>query len=153
MSSIDINANCTDVPVFRFNITISNSTDEIFSFESTDSTNDVITIDETLSLVDLGVGNYTVQYECADPHTSKKIDNYNIRKNSTFSKLRYTASTVIEGETKLKQNSYEISYPSVNTVNITDYGTTKSSDGSKYQFWYDTGLVADKTQNQSSCFQ
>jgi len=132
MSSIEISGNCTDLPVFRFNITISNSSNEIASFQSTDSVNDIISISETLDLTNLGVGNYTIQYECADPHTKNKIENYNVRKNTTNSKIKYTTP---------EKNIYEIIYSDVNTVNITSYGTSKSNDGSKYNFWYDTGLI------------
>ncbi len=83
-TSINIIANCTDLPVFRHNITITNVSDTIASFENLVPVNNIIRIEETLDISELGAGNYTVTHTCSDPHTKKKIDNYTREKPSEY---------------------------------------------------------------------
>jgi len=135
VASINIKSNCTDTPVFRLNITIRNSSDTIASFESRSSVNNFIVIDENLNIADLGVGIYSVNNTCADPHTKKIISNYNIKTNDSEYGIRFT----IDPKTQ-----FRIRYLN-DSLGIVDYGSSKDSGNSKYNFWYDTGEVETKT--------
>ncbi len=135
VASINIKSNCTDTPVFRLNITIRNLSDTIASFESRSSVNNFIVIDENLNIADLGVGIYSVNNTCADPHTKKIISNYNIKTNDSEYGIRFT----IDPKTQ-----FRIRYLN-DSLGIIDYGSSKDSGNSKYNFWYDTGEVETKT--------
>lgn len=127
VSEVRIQANCTDVPVFRFNITVENDTDRVFSFESLSPVNNVISIDETLSITNLGSGNYTINYTCADPHTGKIAD-YNIRKNLSDIAIRWVTPSRHEFKIRYLQNSLDIS----------TFGSEKTLNEDKYRFWFNT---------------
>ena len=134
--SINIKANCTDAPVFRFNITIENATDRIASFESRSPINNFLLIDENLLTLNLGVGNYTITYTCADPHTKELIGDYNIKKNSSDYGIRFITTS---------RNRILIRYLN-NSDEIIDFGSKKADSNDRYEFWYDTGLVESKTE-------
>ncbi len=137
LSSIQIKANCTDAPVFRFNITIENATDRIASFESRTPVNNFIIIDEILDISDLGIGDYTINYSCADPHTKQIIGNYNIKNNNSDLGINYVA---------LDGNKFKIRYIDNATTGVTNFGSSKAVTNDRYKFWYDTGLVKSKTE-------
>lgn len=136
ITNINIKANCTDVPVFRFNITIDNTSNRIASFESRTPVNNFIVIDEQLNIETLGLGNYTITYTCADPHTTKIIQNYNIKKNDSEYGIKYTTSN----------NQIIIRYLN-DSLGIIDYGTSKTLEGDKYKFWYNTGETETKSKH------
>lgn len=124
ISSISIKTTCTDNPVFRLNITIENATDRIASFESRSPVDNVITIDESLSISNLGIGNYTITNTCADPHTKTIIGNYYIKKNSSNYGITYN-------------RLFTIRYLNDSGIGIKSFGTSKEAD--RYKFWYRSG--------------
>ncbi len=132
---INIKANCTDSPVFRFNITVENATDRIASFESRNSVNNFIIIDEQLSIANLGVGNYTINYTCADPHTRERIADYNIKTNSTDYRIRYITPD---------KNDFTIRYLQ-NSLPIETFGSSKTEVGDRYRFWFNTNVTETRT--------
>lgn len=137
--SINVNAECTDSPVFKFNITITNATDTIFSAQDLSPSANKLTIDESLDISDVGIGTYTVDYLCSDPHTSSQIDNYNIKKNTSENKIKWVSPSL---------NEYEIKYdvPMKNGINATDFGTYKNDIGDRYIFYYIMDAVDDGTE-------
>ncbi len=135
-SSISVKANCTDAPVFRFNITIQNDSDRIASFESRSPVNNFIIIDDQLTISNLGVGNYSVNHTCADPHTKQLIGDYDTRKNSTdFDVITYDTGS----------SKFEIKYIR-NSLSINDFGTSKLDTNDKYKFWFNTNQTESKTK-------
>ncbi len=134
ISSIIIKANCTDVPVFRLNITIENASDRIASFESRSPVNNVIVIDETLDISNLGIGTYFVNHTCSDPHTKGIIQDYNIRKNLSSNSIRYVTPAL---------NQFEIVY--LQGLEINDFGSSKADSEDRYKFWFNTNWTESKT--------
>jgi len=134
ISNINIKAECSDDPVFKFNITIFNSSDTIFSAQDDIPVNNLLEIDQTLNIVNLGPGNYTVRHTCSDPHTKASIPNYNINKNSSKNSIKWVSPSL---------NEFEISYstPPKNPVNILNYGWNKLED--RYGFWYKINASED----------
>jgi len=135
-TSINIKANCTDAPVFRFNITIENSTDRIASFESRSPVNNFIVIDENLDISNLGVGNYTVNHTCSDPHTKRIIGDYNIRKNASDTAITYFTTS---------NNNFKIRYLQ-NSLAVDSFGSEKTETQDKYRFWFNTNQTESKTK-------
>ncbi len=133
---ISIKANCTDAPVFRFNITIENSTGRIASFESRSPVNNFIVIDENLDISNLGVGNYTVNHTCSDPHTKRIIGDYNIRKNTSDTAIRYFTTS---------NNNFKIRYLQ-NSLSVDSFGSEKTETQDKYRFWFNTNETESKTK-------
>ncbi len=125
VTNINIKANCTDVPVFRLNLTISNTSDTIASFESRTSIDNFIVIDEQLNIQNLGVGNYTIDYTCSDPHTKKDIPDYDVSKKKSEDKLKWITDN----------NEYELKYNDKG-ISVLNYGSAKHKDNDKYYFWY-----------------
>lgn len=136
IDSISIKANCTDVPVFRFNITIENATDIVASFESRSPVNNFIVIDETLDITDLGSGFYDVNHTCADPHTTKQIADYNIKKNVSDTAIKYITDT---------GNQFKIRYLQ-NSLDINTFGSSKAISNDRYKFWFYTNETESKTK-------
>lgn len=137
VTSIAINANCTDVPVFRFNMTIRNTTDEIIaSFENRVSVDNVITIDELLNIQNLAEGNYSIDYLCSDPHTKKDISNYLITKKNDENKIKWETPS---------GNEYELKYNDKG-ISLLDYGSKKHTDNDRYYFWYILNASEDGTK-------
>ncbi len=139
ISEVNILATCTDVPVFRFNITISNTTNEIASFENLIPINDVLTIDEILDISTLGDGNYTLDYECADPHTKRIIKDYTIRKNTSNNAIKFIP------DPKNVVKEFRIRYID-NGLTVTDFGSTKAEDDSRYKFFFNTNETETSTK-------
>ena len=139
VSSIQIKANCTDIPVFKLNITITNASDTIASFETLTVVNNFLVIDEQLSISALGSGNYTVTYVCSDPHTKNKIPDYIINKNSSDNKIKWTTPS---------GNEFELKYsvPMKNPIQTLNWGSSKSDDDSRYNFWYKLNVTEDGTE-------
>lgn len=125
-SSINIKANCTDSPVFRFNITIKNSSDTIASFENRNPVNNFLVIDEQITITELGTGIYQVNQTCADPHTKQIIGDYDIRKNLSDYGINYN-------------DVFTIRYLN-DSLEVTDFGTSKEASGDKYEFYFNTGV-------------
>ncbi len=134
VSSIRIRANCTDVPVFRFNISIRNESTNnlIVSFETKSPVNNILAIDEQLTISNFAAGSYFVNYTCSDPHTKRIINDYNIRKNDSDLSIRY-------------DNEFRIKYLN-NSLEITSYGTKKDISGDRYSFWFKTGKRESATK-------
>lgn len=136
VNSISIKANCTDVTLFRFNMTISNSSDTIASFETRAAVNNFFQIEEQLSIIDLGVGNYTIDYICSDPHTKNDIPDYIVSKQNSQNKIKWATPS---------GNEYELRYIDEG-VHVLDYGSSKHEDNSKYKFWYVFNETEDGTE-------
>ncbi len=135
-SSINIKANCTDAPVFRLNITIENATNRIASFESRSPVNNFIVIDENLNIATLGVGNYTINYTCADTHTKIIIADYNIRKNISDRTIKYVTPD---------RNEFKIRYLQ-NSLDLADFGSEKAESKDRYKFWFNSNETETKTR-------
>lgn len=136
VNSISIKANCTDVPLFRFNMTISNSSDIIASFETRTTVNNFAVIDETLNIENLGLGNYTIDYICSDPHTKKDIPNYFVTKNNAENKIKWNTPS---------GNEYELEYLEEDYILLT-HGSKKHIDNDRYYFWFIMNETEDGTK-------
>lgn len=141
ISSINIKGNCSDTSLFRFNITITNQTDQVASFETRTQIGNFMFLDETLNIENLGANTYTASYLCADPHTKKEISDYNVNKNTSKNSIKFVSPSL---------NEYEISYstPPKNPVNVLSYGWNKESD--HYNFWYRLNKTEDGSRNDFS---
>ena len=134
-SAINIKANCTDVPVFRFNITIENSSDRIFSFEDRNPINNIISINEVLDLTNIASGFYDMTLTCSDPHTTRKLSgDYNVRKNISGNSIRWVTPS---------NNQFTIRYLQ-NSIDMSDFGSSKSIQEDRYNFWFDTNRTESK---------
>ncbi len=129
---VNILANATDAPIFRFNITITNASDTIASFESRSPVNNVIVIDELISIGLLGVGNYTINHTASDPHTREIIGDYKIRKNDSSFGITYN-------------DLFEIKYRQ-DSLTMQSFGTEKVESNDKYRFWFNSN--ATETQQR-----
>lgn len=130
VNTVQLQATCADAPVFRFNITVSNTTDTVLSVEDRNPVANVITIDTPLNIQNLGVGNYTVTYECADTHTSREIKDY------TITKRRDADGTTVKFKTS--DNNIDIAYLNDKSgIYAVRYGATKSKENDRYYFNFD----------------
>ncbi len=137
ISSIQLNSNCTDVPVFRLNMTIRNSTNGIIeSVETQSVTNNLLSINQPLDITTLPAGDYDLVTECADPHTSREIKNWNVRKNNSEDSIRYVTD---------KGNQFKIRYLQ-NSLAVLSYGSNKATTNDKYDFFFNmNGSKASRT--------
>jgi len=124
VSNIPIQANCSDVPVFRFNITIKNSSDIIATYEDLTPTDNTLQIIEQLSTSGLGEGNYSVIMTCADTHTKNKIRNFKIKKDKFKDKLEWDTG----------KNKFGIRYDTSNSNRLKSFSSKKSKKGDRYSF-------------------
>lgn len=124
-SSILVVGNCTDVPVFRFNITITNASNTVFSEEDLIPVNNVMVINSTLDISILGTGGYNLLATCSDPHTIRELSgNYNVRKNKTDNSIRYITPS---------GNSFKIRM--LTDIQLKTYGSEREGLD-RYKFWY-----------------
>lgn len=135
VSSIQISANCTDLPVFNLNITVSNTTDTVATFADNSPENNVLSIDENLDISALGLGNYTVNYTCADTHTSKAIGDYNVRKNTSSYEIKWVATDLNQFRIKYLQNS----------LAMDSFGSVKQPSDDRYNFFFNANETETKT--------
>lgn len=129
VSQININADCYDNNIYKFNITIKNLTNDVVAtYESYDDVDGLITIDEILSISNLAQTNYTITHFCADQHTKKAIPDYIIRKSkdNDINSIKWTTPTGNEFELKCRYDN-----------GISSYGSYKSDDNSKYIFYFE----------------
>ncbi len=137
---ISINALCNDDPIFRFNVTIFNSTNQIFSQVNNTPVGNELQISSSLDITDIGVGNYTVRHTCSDPHTKAAIPDYIMQKNTSANKLKWITPSGNEIE-------FKYSIPPKNPVQVLSYGSTKSNND-RYTFFYDLNATDDGTEYQ-----
>ncbi|KKN07613.1 hypothetical protein LCGC14_1065200 [marine sediment metagenome] len=135
--SISVNALCNDDPVFSFNVTIFNSTDQIFSEVDNIPVNNQLEISSSLDITNIGLGNYTVRHRCSDPHTKQSIPNYNVNKNISGNSIVWITPTLNEFE-------FKFSTSPKNPVSVSDYGWNKLND--RYTFWYNINATDDGTE-------
>ncbi len=128
-SEIEISGNCSDVPVFNFNITVTNDTDTIATFSDNTPVNNVLSIKENITITNLGVGFYTVNYTCADTHTRNRLSgDYNVRKNNSDFSIKWIAP---DG------NQFRIRYLQ-NSIAFNSFGSRKVRSGDRYDFFFNS---------------
>ena len=134
VNSIQIAANCTDLPVFNLNITVSNSSDTIATFEDMSPVNNVVSIDDNLNILNLE-GDFTVTYTCADPHTNERISDWNVRKNNSDYEIKYLTNG----------NEFRIKYLQ-NDLTVNSFGSRKSDSDDRYEFYFNTNITESSTE-------
>lgn len=139
VSNINIKANCTDAPVFRFNITISNASQQIASFETKNVINNFLVIDKQLNIQNLGSGNYTIDYLCSDPHTKQIIKDWIVNKDTSLYKIIWKTPSNNEYEFKYKPKGDD-------PIHALDYGSFKHEEGDRYIFFYIMNATEDGTE-------
>lgn len=136
INSISIKANCTDIPVFNFNMTISNVSDTIAIFSDNTPDNNVLSIDENLIISSLGAGNYSINHTCADTHTKLEIADYNVRKNNSDYEIKWITNT---------KNQFRIKYLQ-NSLTMQSFGSVKQESGDRYNFFFNSNETESKTE-------
>ncbi len=134
-NSITIAGNCSDVPVFNYNITISNASDTIATFQDSSPVDNFLVISENLDISTL-LGNFTVNHTCADTHTKNRIGDYNVRKNNSNFEIRWVATD---------SNQFRIRYLQ-NSVEMKSFGSSKTKEGDRYSFFFNTNETESATE-------
>lgn len=118
-----LNVSCTDNPAYRLNATILYPNSSVFLSVETIAYGSQVTIGQDISTAPLPVGLYTVNYQCADPHTAQDTRVYNIRKREE--------AQVSEIDFQVPDNEITVSYEGT----VQDFGAVRSGSD-RYRFWF-----------------